>query len=155
MSKLTHQRGTALAVSLLLLALLMMLGISAMYSNIVQGRMATNYESGVQAFNLAEAGIADALNRLNTGGATNGFTDELTTNSGTMVTINFGTGNYTVRALDNDDGDSNPNADADGRITLQSAATVRGAKRTVELVVRLSPGPPATATPLAWRQITP
>jgi Tfp pilus assembly protein PilX len=159
MIKPTAQHGAALAISLVVLVLLMMLGLSAMYSNIAQGRMASNYESGVQAFNLAEAGIAEAMNTLNTGGAANGYDDELTTNGGTMLTANFGAGSYTVQALDDDDGDSNPNADANNRIRLRCVGTVRRARRAVEVLIGLSGGPPPAPPPapvrLAWRQVTP
>jgi Tfp pilus assembly protein PilX len=149
------QGGAALAVSLLVLALLMMLGLSAMVSNITQGRMANNYESGVQAFNLAEAGIAEAMTGLAAGGAANGYTDELTTNGGTTLTANLGAGSYTVQAIDNDDGDSNPNADADGRIRLRAVGTVRGARRAVEVLLGLTTGTPPAPVRLAWRQVTP
>ncbi|HHJ39307.1 MAG: hypothetical protein AXA67_02245 [Methylothermaceae bacteria B42] len=54
------QSGAALVVSLLMLTVLTMLGVSAMQSTILQEKMAGNYRNRNLAFNAAETALRDA-----------------------------------------------------------------------------------------------
>ena len=73
------QRGAALVVSLIMLLLLTILGISGMQSTVFEERMAGNARDANTAFQAAEAALRDAEDYLNNNAAigpfngTNGF----------------------------------------------------------------------------------
>lgn len=54
------QRGAVLVVSLILLAVLTLLGVTAMNTTSMEERMAANTQEGLRAFQLAEAGLTRA-----------------------------------------------------------------------------------------------
>lgn len=60
----TRQRGAVLAVSLILLLVLTLLGVTAMQSTMLQERMAGNAREISMAFQAAEAALRDGENAL-------------------------------------------------------------------------------------------
>lgn len=62
---LVRQRGAALAVSLIMLLILTLLGVTAMQTTIIEERMAGNAKDANTAFQAAEAALRDAENYLN------------------------------------------------------------------------------------------
>ncbi|WP_137821057.1 PilX N-terminal domain-containing pilus assembly protein [Pseudomonas sp. D(2018)] len=64
MTRYTAQRGVALVVSLVLLLLLTLLAIAASNTSSLQERMALNSQENNVAFQTAESGIADAVDKL-------------------------------------------------------------------------------------------
>ena len=63
------QRGAALITSLVLIAVLTLLGTSAIMMSIVDTKIGGNYKTGAQAFYTAEAGLEEARGRLRTSAA--------------------------------------------------------------------------------------
>lgn len=57
-----YQRGTALIMSLVILLILTILGISAMGTATLEERMSGNTQEATKAFQAAESGLNDALN---------------------------------------------------------------------------------------------
>lgn len=59
-----NERGAALIVALVLMAVMTLLGTAAVVTGIVDTKIGTNYRLSVQAFYAAEAGLAEARERL-------------------------------------------------------------------------------------------
>ena len=57
-----YQRGTALIMSLVILLILTILGITAMGTASLEERMSGNTQEGVRAFEVAESGLQSAYN---------------------------------------------------------------------------------------------
>lgn len=53
-------RGAVLVMALILLAVLTLLGVTAMHTTSLEQKMATNTQEGLRAFQLAEAGLSTA-----------------------------------------------------------------------------------------------
>jgi Tfp pilus assembly protein PilX len=78
-----HERGTALIMSLVILMILTILGITAMSTASLEERMSGNTQESTRAFQAAESGLNEALNT--TGSLDLNIT---TTNSFTYNTMN-------------------------------------------------------------------
>ncbi len=57
-----HQRGTALIMSLVILMILTILGITAMGTASLEEKMSGNTQEGTRAFEAAESGLNQAIN---------------------------------------------------------------------------------------------
>lgn len=74
-SRSSSQRGMALAISLIFLAIITLLSFTSMQDAIIQNRMASNQRDYTMALQAAESALHDAENRLeNDGAATNIWT---------------------------------------------------------------------------------
>lgn len=86
MNRINHsrsaQRGTALVMSMVVLVILTILGLSAMRVSILETRMAGNLQDSTIAFQSAESGLAKALNM--------GGTFDIHTKDTRDFTFNFG-----------------------------------------------------------------
>lgn len=80
-----RQRGAALIVGLVLMTVLTLLAVSTMRTSTLELAMAGNAQYHEQALQLAETGIADAIDRINNGGlalrATDGWTTLFSVNA--------------------------------------------------------------------------
>ena len=65
-TSLCDEKGMVLVVGLLLVAVLMLLGTTAVITSTTDMKISTNYKSGSQAFYIAEAGIERARGQLRT-----------------------------------------------------------------------------------------
>lgn len=57
----THERGTALIMSLVILMILTILGITAMSTSSLEEKMSGNTQEGTRAFQVAESGLRKAM----------------------------------------------------------------------------------------------
>ncbi len=62
--KTNRQQGAVLAVSLIILLVMSVIGLSAMRSTILEEKMAGNYRNNNIAFQAAEAALSDAINDI-------------------------------------------------------------------------------------------
>lgn len=79
------QRGTALVMSMVILVILTILGLSAMRVSILETRMAGNIQDSTIAFQTAESGLAKALNTGGSFDIHNTVKQEFTFNFGKAV----------------------------------------------------------------------
>ncbi len=87
-----QQSGTALIVSLVILLVLTIIGVSSISNTNLEERMAQNFQTSAITFQAAESAInsiINASNRFSTAGDKNPFYTE--TNDPTLATINTGT----------------------------------------------------------------
>ncbi|MBW2737747.1 MAG: pilus assembly PilX N-terminal domain-containing protein [Deltaproteobacteria bacterium] len=131
-----NEKGFVLPVGLMFLAIIAILGTTAVIITTTDLKIGTNYRASEQAFYVAEAGIQRAANALKAG-ASNGFDDELLGSDGILSfgsSVSFGDGTYAVQVTDNDDGDSNMFSDSDGKVLITSIGTIDNASKTIEAV---------------------
>lgn len=91
-----NENGVVLVIGLMFLAILAMLGTTAVVMTTTDMQIGANYKTSVQASNVAEAGINEALYRL-------GLFDDGGTNSppsGSMININGLTDNNAAISID-------------------------------------------------------
>ena len=76
-----HQRGTALVMSMVILLILTILGITAMGTASLEEKMSGNTQESTRAFEAAESGLTEALNTSGSlalsGSSSNSFTYSL------------------------------------------------------------------------------
>ena len=74
----TNQRGVALIMSLMILLILTIIGITAMRTSTLQEKMSANIQESTRVFEVAESGLKESLSKQGTfdlyGGTTNTFT---------------------------------------------------------------------------------
>jgi hypothetical protein len=92
----TEDRGATLVMSLVLLMILTMLAISIMRTAILQTSMAGNLQHKEKAFQLAAAGLAIAIERINDGGLTLDTSDGWERTGFVVGTINAPDDEYRV-----------------------------------------------------------
>ena len=139
-----NEKGIVLATGLMFMAIIAIVGSTAVLITTTDLKIGTNYITSEQAFYVAEAGIQHAANVLKAG-TSNGFNDELLGADGIQDTsddfilsfgssVSFGDGNYAVKVTDNDDGDGDPFSDPDNKVIITSTGTVNNASKTIEAV---------------------
>ena len=129
-----NESGAVLVTTLLTILLLTAMGNVVMNTSIIETMMSNNYRTAAKALYIAEAGLQHGIGVLNsTGGAVDGFDDEI----GTTIAsdTDFAGGSYTVTVADNDDGDFNTNVDSDDTIVLTAIGINSGGRRTIVSVV--------------------
>jgi Tfp pilus assembly protein PilX len=133
-----HQRGVALATSLIMLSVMTLIGVAGMGNSVLEQRIAGNQKQRWQAMVLADSGLQHADSLLSAPcGAQTDFTAELQSNGGTLVaSTSLGAGRYTV-SLEDNAGDPDPNADVDGDGIVRLVATGEAGQSTNLSVVRL------------------
>jgi len=94
-----NERGVALITSLLLLAVLSVLGTTAYLTSSVEVKIAGNYKTSKIAFYAAEAGLEEALHRLNLNDGDTNYIGEAI-----GATPTAGWGQYIVRQSGDSDG---------------------------------------------------
>ena len=138
-----NEKGMVLPLGLIFLAIIAILGTTAVIITTTDLKIGTNYKLSEQAFYAAEAGIQRAANALKAG-ASNGFDDELLGSDGSSGTsddgilsfgssVSFGGGTYAVRITDNND-DGDLFSDLDEKVIITSTGTVNNASKTIEAV---------------------
>ena len=65
-----HQTGAALIISMILLLVMTLIGVTAMQSTVLEEKMAGNYRDQNLAFQAAEAALREAESAIATGGVT-------------------------------------------------------------------------------------
>ncbi len=98
------ERGMVLVVALLLLTVLLLLGATAVFTSTTDLRISANYRNNALAFNIAEAGVEVARNKLTTDIGTNTIDqllassaggDNVLQDSGSIANI-YANGNFTA-----------------------------------------------------------
>jgi Tfp pilus assembly protein PilX len=151
-----NERGIVLVISLLVMTLLSVLGITFMALSGTERTIASNEVNTAQAFGVAEAGIEHARRELvgvnldallaggNAGVATLNFT-------GYGTSVSFAGGSYSVTARNNTTAIGTFAADVGGttddtdtRVILTSTGTYRNGSRVIESLVQIPtiPTPP-------------
>lgn len=86
--RLGDERGMVLVVSLMMVAVIMLLGTTAVLTTSTDLKISANYKTGNEAFSIAEAGIEEARERLRVDPtAANRITDSFPTQAGWSVYI--------------------------------------------------------------------
>jgi len=141
---LTNESGFTLATILILMMVLALLFITGTQWASQDISRTAKYRKSKESFNIAEAGIQQAINFLdydNTGdspgAAGNGFDDELvgTTWPAGFASTSFGGGTYSVFIDDNDDNDTDMDVDIDNTVVITSSGTIKGYTTQLEAVV--------------------
>ena len=144
-----NEKGFVLPVGLMFLAIISMMGTTAVIVTTTDLKIGSNYYTNVQAFYEAEAGIQRGINDLKNNSGSS-FDDELLGDDGSSNTsddgilsfqspgspVSFGAGTYSVQVIDNNDesGTDDPYDDIDDRVIIVSTGTVNGATKTIEVV---------------------
>jgi len=135
------ERGSALLLALMILAVLVLLGGAFLSSSLSERSIAVNQTNAGKSFNIAEAGIEHTRALLPTTDI-----DALLTAGGTMFSNQaLDQGSYTVNVSNNiapdfprgavsiDPGGAND--DSDNYVVLESTGYFRAAERTIDVVV--------------------
>jgi Tfp pilus assembly protein PilX len=141
--KFGNEKGFVLPVGLMFLAIIAILGTTAVIITTTDLKIGTNYKLSEQAFYAAEAGIQRAANALKAG-TSNGFDDELlgadgnpgTSDDGILSfgsSVSFGDGTYAVQVTDNND-DGDLFSDSDKKVIITSTGTVNNASKTIKAI---------------------
>ncbi len=150
------ERGIALVVTLLVISLLTLVGVTFLTLSVTENTIAYNEVHTTRAFNVAEAGLAHARRELITANvnAILASNPPLITFTAGGQNVIFAGGTYSVTVSNNtaptfpkgaipaDPGGAT--TDTDGIIVTTSTGTYRNASRTVEAL--LGPGIPAAIT---------
>ena len=143
-----NEKGMVLPLGLMFLAIIAILGTTAVIVTTTDLKIGSNYRASEQAFYVAEAGIERAKLVLFQG-SDNGLNDELLGADATASTVDdgilsfgssvsFGDGNYSVVVTDNDDGDGDLFADSDGKVIVTSTGTApNNAQKVIKATVEL------------------
>ena len=86
------QAGAVLVVSLILLVVLTLLGLSAMNFTSLEHKMAANTQEGYRAFQAAETGLTDAMDNVNSLDLSNPVTVDFGTLGATPASVSYSTG---------------------------------------------------------------
>lgn len=153
--RLQNQKGTVLITAVLFLVLLALLGVIA--TNVTSSGISRtgNYVDSRVAFSISEAGVEHAKSLVKVqdfDDILNGADDDKATTAdngvlpaiGGTVTIDgdpyaqtaFNNGTYSVRIIDNDDGDGDLYADNDGMVYIASLGTINETTKEVHALVR-------------------
>jgi hypothetical protein len=146
----TRQQGAALVISLVIMTVMSILGITAVKKNVVQERMANSYRFGIESLNNAESAITDAMAIVNANDLhVDGYDNELDPNGDgdvsdtwtmTLADPNNGVF-YELIMLDDDDGDGNPAVDSNDIVRFMAqGVSSNGTVRTVEVAVGTGAG---------------
>lgn len=140
---LKNDKGSALIICLLSLAVLSALGTAALMVSTTNQSIAGNYRKQSQAFFVAEAGLQKAIAELRNDMTWRGETtvDSVPATEGDMVIGNI-TADYTVKILDNTEDTTLPG----GNIRLISEGVFQDSHQTVETIVSFSPKDSSNAT---------
>ncbi len=131
-----RQRGAALIVGLVLLVPVTLVATAVAERNVFDNKMAANQRDGMRALYIAESGAEQAIANLMANGTWQVFNSVLADgNNLGLNDVSFGGGAYTVLLVDNDDGDSNPARDADGRVILRALGNFGAANREVAVAI--------------------
>ncbi|MBU4258114.1 MAG: hypothetical protein KKH45_01815 [Proteobacteria bacterium] len=131
-----NEKGMVLPLGLMFLAIIAILGTTAVIVTTTDLKIGSNYKTSVQAFYVAEAGIERAKLVLFQG-SDNGLDDELATKT-ILDNVSLGNGSYTVQVDDNNDGDGDPSVDSDGKVIVTSTGTApNNAQSVIEATVEL------------------
>lgn len=145
--KIVDERGMVLVVALLVIAVLVLLGSTAIMSTNTDMKIATNYKGAAQALYIAEAGLNRAIvylpsqttdinTMLKGADGTGGTADDGLLSFGSSVA--FGAGTYEVKVADNND-DGNPFTDTDKKVKVISTGKGPGGSvRKIEAIVEKS-----------------
>jgi len=132
-SHLRTERGAALIISILVMAVLSVIGAGAMLVSNTNQKIAGNYRGTAQTFNVAEAGIHKAIAEIKNDVIWRG--DGTTyTHTGTLTLLNQ-TATYTVTTSDATTDSTIPG----GYIKISSTGTFGDSTQSVECFVTLSP----------------
>jgi hypothetical protein len=140
------QKGSALIICLLSLAVLSALGTAALMVSTTNQTIAGNYRKQSQAFFVAEAGLQKAIAELKNDMAWRGETTIDVEINGVVVVVPASEGNmvignitagYTVKIFDTGKDATLPG----GHIRLISEGAFQDSRQTVESIVRFSPDP--------------
>jgi hypothetical protein len=139
-----NEHGMVLVTGLAFMAILGIMGATAMMITSTEIRISHNYKPGKQALYIAEAGVQRAIKDLEA--SSSSFDDVLlgadgaadSPDDGVLVSIGssvaLGKGAYAVQILDNDDGDDDWFTDLDDKVIIASTGSIHGAVRTVEVI---------------------
>lgn len=154
-----NERGVVIVVALLILVILTIIGVAATNTSMMERQTSFNFMVHERAFYAAEAGMEHVKEALRNGLrqparlavlATTGKADWTfvlsgppaaagTTYAGGLKWITnqpLGRFSYSITIWDNNDGDSNPAADADGLIWVRSEAIgPRNARTSIETLL--------------------
>lgn len=130
-------KGSASTIAILMIAVLSFIGVAAIMTSTTYLKISTNYQTGIQAFYTAEAGIEHAKKVL-IDGSVNGLDDELAI--GTILdNIALGDGSYTVQVTDNNDevppAPNDQLHDLDGAVVITSTGIAPNNSRAVIKVI--------------------
>ena len=133
-----NEKGFVLPVGLMFLAIISILGTTAVTITTTDLKIGRNYKTSVQAFYAGEAGIQRATHILKAG-ASNGFDNELLGTDGKSNTsddgiLNFGDESSAVQIIDNNDGDGDLFSDSDNKVIITSTGTASNASKTIEAI---------------------
>lgn len=134
----TNERGVILVISLLIMALLIGAGVGAIVSMQTDLRTSSNLKTGTQAFDVADAGIEWArqkLKRTTTNPPTLSALCDTTTESSCNVTKTVGTGSFTVTFI----GSPSSPAKVDklvATVNVESEGTVGTSKAKIQALLR-------------------
>lgn len=118
--QLNNERGVVLVTALMVMALLTVMGISAMNTSDTELKISGNQRVASQSFYLAEAGIQQAVGVFKKDGIATLKNTNLTNKA-------LGGGTYSVTVLDQSTG-------SEDRFTLTSTGTSAGVAKTIEAV---------------------
>ncbi len=155
-----EEGGMALVLTLLVMPLLSLLGLTFLTLSYGEIQIAYNEVLATRAFGVAEAGVSHGRRYLAEAAATTGFSPLLTGSSGNAVPIaalqNFsafgaGQGTYSVSVANNTTAyqgipaDPDPATDTDNRVWVTAVGTFRDATRTIRALVEVNTllSPPA------------
>jgi Tfp pilus assembly protein PilX len=162
-SILVNEKGSVIVVAMIILALLTLIGISAVTTSTTEVNIAANDQLNKMVFYTADAGIEvgrQMLNSIKTADSTAwdrllaGTTFTWKDKSGNSIAVNnlnqvvdatatrqVGLGTFALQVSDNDDLDGNPLVDTDDTIILTSSGSGPHAQAQVRVTVRYT-GPP-------------
>ena len=111
--------GSVLIMSYFLVAIFLALGSATMVRSVTEQRVTLRSQDRANAFQVAEAGIEDALFQLRTG------------NTASIATTSFAQGSYTVSI-------TQPQSLSSNQYLVQASGQVKGLTRTVEAIARVN-----------------
>ncbi len=142
-----NEYGMVLITGLAFMAILGIMGATAMSITSTEVRISHNYKTSKQALYIAEAGVERAIKDLEANAAAfddillgvDGIEDSSdSSDDGILVAIGssvpLGDGTYDVRVRDNKDGDGDFFTDSDNKVVIASTGTIHGAVKKVEVV---------------------
>lgn len=145
--EIVNERGMVLVVALLMIAVLVLLGSTAIMTTNTDMKIATNYKGAAQALYIAEAGLNRAIvylpsqtvdinTMLKGADGTGGTADDGRLSFGSSVS--FGEGSYEVKVVDNnDDGDLFTDLDKKVKV-ISTGKGPGGSVRRIEAIVEKS-----------------
>lgn len=147
-----NERGIVLVITMLVVALLLILGAHFMGASLTEHTIATNDVNAARAFYLGDAGTEHARKTLETLNFSQ-VLDGTTTVFAAVNTVNLAGGSYTVQVTNNIAGNGFPRGtiaadpsasatvDGDDIVVVTSTGTFRNGQQTVETVLQKGAGP--------------